>query len=93
MFQLKRASRSITKTGFFKLVFHYVFHYFWSSNGLKLASIFDRFLDRFYYASWIDFGGVLGGQDAAMTAQDGAKTAQDDIKMAPRRHQDGSRCL
>ena len=75
----------------FLLVFHYVFHYFWSSNGLKLASIFDRFLNRFYDASWSDFGRVLGGQDAAMTAHDAAKTAQDDTKMAPRRRQDGVR--
>ena len=55
----------------------------------KLASIFDRFLDRFYDASWSDFGRVLGGQDAAMTAQDGAMTAQDDTKMVPRCRQDG----
>ena len=54
-----------------------------------MASIFDRFLNRFYDASWSDFGRVLGGQDAAMTAQDAAKTAQDDTKMAPRRRQDG----
>ena len=54
-----------------------------------MASILDRFLDRFYDASLSDFGRVLGGQDAAMTAQDGAKTAQDDTKMAPRCRQDG----
>ena len=52
-------------------------------------SSWHRFLDRFLDASWNDFGKVLGGQDAAMTARDGAKTAQDDTKMAPRRRQDG----
>ena len=77
---LKRASRSLTKTGFFLLVFHYVFHYFWLAKASKLRSMLDLCWSSSWEASWSDLGRFLGGQDAPKTSQDGAKTGQVGVK-------------
>ena len=80
--QLKRASRSRTKTGVFLVFFHLFLKVFWSRNGSKLDFNFELSWRSSWEASWSDVGRFLGGQDAPKTAQDGAKTAQDGAKMA-----------
>ena len=83
-FQLKRASRSLAKTGFF------------DSERSQDDSMLDLVLGGVLEASWSDLGRFLGGQDAPKMAQDGAKTAQDGAKMAQdgaKMAQDGAKTL
>ena len=92
---LKRASRSLTKTGFF-YGFSLRFPLFLAREGLQVevyvGPMLELVLGGVLEASWSDLGRFFGGhdgaklaQDGGKTAQDGAKTAQDGAKMPPRR--------
>ena len=89
-FQLKRASRSLAKTGFF-YCFSLVFKGFLVSNSPKIGSMLDLVLGGVLEASWRHLGKVLGSQDAPQDAprrrQDGPRRRQD----APKTAKDGSK--
>ena len=76
---IKRASRSLTKTGF------------WLAKASKLRSMLDLCWSSSWEASWSGLGAILGGLWEAMTAprrpQNGPRRPQD----APRRDHDGPR--
>ena len=55
-------------------------------KGLKLRFMLDIVLEGVLEASWSDIGTVLGGQDAPQDVPRWHKTA-------PRRPQDGQRCV
>ena len=90
---LKRASRSLTKTGFFKVVFRYVFHYFWLAKASKLRSMLDLCWSSSWEASWRRLGAILGGFSEAKTAPRRPQNAPRRPQDAPRRDHDGPRWL
>ena len=66
-FQLKRASRSLAKTGFF-IAFSLVFIGFFDSERSQDDSMLDLVLGGVLEASWSDLGRLLGGQGAPKMA-------------------------
>ena len=91
--QLKRASRSLAKTGFFFDFRKGFIRFFGSLKAPKLRSMLELVLGGILEASRSDLGNVLGGQDASQNAprwrQDGPRWRQD----APKTAKDASQTL
>ena len=90
---LKRASRSLTKTGFFWCSWHYVFHYFGVPRRRQDSSMLDLCWSSSWEASWRRLGAILGGFWEAKTAPRRPQNAPRRPQDAPRRDHDGPRWL
>ena len=86
---LKRASRSLAKTGFFLVVFRWFLHVFLIPNAPKTILCWTSSWD----ASWRPLGAILGGFLEAKMRPRWPKMAPRPRKMAPRRRKMAPRSL